>query len=131
LVLNFAVEKFIYFPQPEIFISMSKEDNFELMNRFLFEFYEIGIQIEHRENGTKELNVNHLEPAFFPIKDAFSCGFPCDEPDVDDWKRCAACKKTYENLKVCARCHSASYCNADCQRADWTKHIVGDGISSR
>ena len=41
---------------------MSKEDNFELMNRLLFEYYEFGIQIEHRDNGTKELNVNHLEP---------------------------------------------------------------------
>ncbi len=92
------------------------------MNQFLFKFYEIGIQIEHRANGTQELNVNHLEPVFFSIQDAFSCGFPCDEPHSDDRKRCAACKKTSEKFKVCARCHSTSYCNTDCQSADWPKH---------
>jgi hypothetical protein len=122
LVLNFAVEKFICSPQPENFISMSKEDKLELMNGFLYEMYEIGIQIEHRANGTKKLNVIHLERVYFSINHASSCGFPFDEPHADDRKRCAACKKPSENLKVCARCHSASYCNADCQRADWTKH---------
>ncbi|EFX84010.1 hypothetical protein DAPPUDRAFT_315096 [Daphnia pulex] len=50
---------------PELFISMSDGDKMELMNRFWFEFYEIGIQIEHRANGTKNLNVIHLEPVIF------------------------------------------------------------------
>jgi hypothetical protein len=45
---------------------MSEDDKMELVNRFWFEFYEIGIQIEHRATGTKSLNVIHLEPVTFP-----------------------------------------------------------------
>jgi hypothetical protein len=44
---------------------MSDEDKMELKNRFWFEFYEIGIQIEHLVNGTKNMNVIHLEPVIF------------------------------------------------------------------
>nr|CAH0109232.1 unnamed protein product [Daphnia galeata] len=51
---------------PEQFLSMSEDDKMELVNRFWFEFYEIGIQIEHRATGTKSLNVIHLEPVTFP-----------------------------------------------------------------
>jgi hypothetical protein len=65
LVLNLAVDLFICFLQPELFLSMSEDDKTELVNRFWFEFYEIGIQIEHRATGTKILNVIHLEPVTF------------------------------------------------------------------
>lgn len=66
LIVNLAIEFFICFLQPEQFLSMSEDDKMELVNRFWFEFYEIGIQIEHRATGTKSLNVIHLEPVTFP-----------------------------------------------------------------
>ena len=66
LIVNLAIELFICFLQPEQFLSMSEDDKMELVNRFWFEFYEIGIQIEHRATGTKSLNVIHLEPVTFP-----------------------------------------------------------------
>ncbi|XP_057381339.1 meiosis-specific with OB domain-containing protein-like isoform X1 [Daphnia carinata] len=51
--------------QPEMLLSMSADERAELVNRFWFEYFEIGILIEHRHNGTKELNVIHLEPITF------------------------------------------------------------------
>ena len=35
---------------------------------------------------------------------------------------CAACGKGGEGLKECNRCKLVKYCNANCQRAHWSKH---------
>lgn len=34
---------------------------------------------------------------------------------------CSNCGRS-ENLKTCNTCHTAKYCNADCQKAHWKKH---------
>jgi len=37
--------------------------------------------------------------------------------------RCDACGKvTSAALQRCSRCHKATYCNRDCQKAHWAKH---------
>ncbi|XP_046460960.1 vegetative incompatibility protein HET-E-1-like [Daphnia pulex] len=35
---------------------------------------------------------------------------------------CAGCKKTFQNLKLCARCNSVLYCSKECQRSHWPHH---------
>ena len=37
-------------------------------------------------------------------------------------KRCAHCNSFKEGMKHCARCKNISYCDANCQRANWRKH---------
>jgi len=42
------------------------------------------------------------------------------------WKGCTKCHKpppsSGAKLHVCAGCQMASYCNVECQRADWASH---------
>jgi len=41
----------------------------------------------------------------------------------DEFKRaCGSCGKASESLKQCTRCRQVSYCNRNCQRADWPRH---------
>ena len=35
---------------------------------------------------------------------------------------CSGCFGKCEELKVCGKCFTAAYCNADCQRSHWSKH---------
>lgn len=35
---------------------------------------------------------------------------------------CTTCEKTSQNLNRCARCGTAAYCSAECQRTDWPVH---------
>lgn len=41
---------------------------------------------------------------------------------------CAACQQPAS--KLCSKCHTTSYCNRDCQKADWKKHKKQCGKSS-
>ena len=45
-------------------------------------------------------------------------------PNSEIRKPCSMCSTRYapKLLKRCGRCHSASYCSLDCQRADWPNH---------
>jgi hypothetical protein len=40
---------------------------------------------------------------------------------ADDALRCACCGARCKDLKPCSACHSAWYCNRECQVADWGK----------
>ncbi|OAL45647.1 hypothetical protein IQ07DRAFT_684042 [Pyrenochaeta sp. DS3sAY3a] len=35
---------------------------------------------------------------------------------------CAHCQKSPDQLKQCLKCHSAAYCNKDCQKAGFKTH---------
>ena len=35
---------------------------------------------------------------------------------------CSRCFRKNEELKLCSRCFTASYCNTDCQKSHWPKH---------
>ncbi|KAH9878259.1 hypothetical protein J1614_003476 [Plenodomus biglobosus] len=35
---------------------------------------------------------------------------------------CAQCDRILESLKQCLKCHSVSYCNKDCQKANFKTH---------
>ncbi|KAI8930811.1 hypothetical protein NX059_011834 [Plenodomus lindquistii] len=35
---------------------------------------------------------------------------------------CAQCGKSPDSLKQCIKCHSISYCNKDCQKANFKTH---------
>lgn len=37
-------------------------------------------------------------------------------------KCCLYCKQFSKELKMCSGCKLALYCNAECQRADWSRH---------
>ncbi|KAL1675985.1 ankyrin repeat-containing domain protein [Schizophyllum commune] len=44
---------------------------------------------------------------------------------MENTKRCDACgtvAKESEVLKMCGKCRTARYCNADCQRSNWPSH---------
>jgi hypothetical protein len=41
---------------------------------------------------------------------------------VEAEKCCAGCKKTFQNLKLCARCNSVLYCSKECQCSHWPQH---------
>lgn len=36
--------------------------------------------------------------------------------------RCLRCEALANTMKICTGCHTAHYCNTDCQRADWLEH---------
>ena len=37
-------------------------------------------------------------------------------------KRCAVCKKIFNNIKICSRCMSTNYCSRRCQIIDYPYH---------
>lgn len=42
--------------------------------------------------------------------------------DTEAWRVCNACDTVYKDMAICAGCMRATYCNKECQRADWSKH---------
>lgn len=45
-----------------------------------------------------------------------------EQEQVDREPQCAKCGKIQAKLLVCSRCKKVSYCDKDCQVADWGKH---------
>ena len=47
-----------------------------------------------------------------------------DNDDDDDYLllECDYCGETVATNKICSRCHTAMYCNRDCQKKDWIRH---------
>ena len=48
---------------------------------------------------------------YIPLRDA-----------TDDKKTCVYCSARKRKMKRCSGCHWASYCNEECQRANWRVH---------
>jgi hypothetical protein len=42
--------------------------------------------------------------------------------EIKKQETCTFCLKKKENLKKCSSCHSAFYCDRECQTKDWKKH---------
>jgi hypothetical protein len=42
--------------------------------------------------------------------------------EIKTQQTCTFCLKKKENLKKCSSCHSAFYCDRECQTKDWKKH---------
>ena len=41
---------------------------------------------------------------------------------LPEQNKCSLCGTCSENLKKCSRCHSAQYCNRECQKKHWSAH---------
>lgn len=55
-------------------------------------------------------------------EESSSSNAPANAPVSEPASTCAQCGKSPESLKQCLKCHSVSYCNKDCQKANFKVH---------